>query len=149
MYEITHNDLVARAARWLTNTRKCQPVYTEQNIWAVSESPDAIGWTAHGSVLVECKVSMSDFYRDSAKLFRKHPDLGVGLKRYYMTPPGLISKLQLPKHWGLLECHPKIVKVVVVAQNMPGVYLRGEIQLLRAAALNRRKDHSGPKGETR
>ena len=137
-----HCDLVQRAARWLTNTMRCQPVFTEQNIWAITESPDAIGWTSRGSILVECKVSRVDFARDRHKDFRHDPDRGVGKQRYYMTPPGLLNESDLPERWGLLECREKIVKVVVHPSSFDEYYRDGEIQLLRAAHLNGRPDHS-------
>jgi hypothetical protein len=53
--------------------------------------PDAIGWLRDTrSLLVECKSSMSDFYSDRGKPWRRHPEIGVGRERYYMMPPGVI-----------------------------------------------------------
>lgn len=101
---MTHADLVQRAVRWLANTRRCQLVCTRQLLVA-NEQPDAIGWTAGGaSVLVECKVSRSDYKADLLKPHRLHPSLGMGNERYYLTPGNLLDASQIPSPWGLLEC---------------------------------------------
>lgn len=117
---MTHDDLVQRAARWLRNsaiipafrvglTRKvqCGVVLTEYTS-SISESPDAIGWFDCGrlSILIECKVSRSDFLADRNKYFRdeRHAKFGIGAYRYYFTSPGIVkSNLELPPAWGLLE----------------------------------------------
>lgn len=66
---MTHEELCERARRWLSGTRRCEPVFS--NIASCSEIPDAIGWSStwawHGSTVVECKTSRSDFYADSRK----------------------------------------------------------------------------------
>lgn len=104
----THAELVERAVRWLHNTRKCAVVASERIATMCDESPDAIGWTARGhSILVECKVSMSDVYADKAKRSRVIASVGMGRERYYLTPPGLVpSTYQLADGWGLLEALP-------------------------------------------
>lgn len=70
-----------------------------------SEIPDAIGWAYGGrlSILVECKVSRSDFRADQKKLFRRKTHLGMGTHRYYMAPTGIIPLDDVPEMWGLLE----------------------------------------------
>jgi hypothetical protein len=66
--------------------------------------PDAIGWKrACHSVLVECKVSRSDFLADRTKPFRAKPEQGVGCERFYLVPAGLLRREELPPGWGLLE----------------------------------------------
>ena len=109
----SHDDLVMRGARWLTNSRGCFPVFKERGAFAINEFPDDIGWCSSGSILVECKRSLSDFYSDRQKPFRKEPVLGMGRLRYMLTPPGLIDpdRLAFPHGWGLLECHRKIIRV--------------------------------------
>lgn len=112
----THADLVARAARWLANTRRCSVVATERNCWVAGEAPDAIGWTWRGhSVLVECKTSVADFYADQRKPGRRAGTLGMGRERYYFTPPGLLTGRYLPDGWGLLELRGRTVREVVAA----------------------------------
>lgn len=106
---MTHNDIVRRAEKWLRGTNRCTVVLCETG---VGEMPDAIGWTRGGmSILVECKVSRSDFLRDKHKPWRRNPDIGMGEQRYYMSPPGIISIDDLPEKWGLCEVFPKQVRV--------------------------------------
>jgi hypothetical protein len=82
----THAELVQRAARWLTHTRKSVVVVTECSAFCANLSPDALGWTARGtSTLIECKTSVSDFYRDRSKPSHRSGRL-VGRERFYLTP---------------------------------------------------------------
>ena len=108
-----HAQLVARAADWLRLRYGCGIVLSEQYC-ATGEIPDVIGWKAScQSVLVECKVSRSDFLADAGKAFRVKPEEGLGSRRLYMAPGGLIAPSELPKHWGLLECRGREVELVV------------------------------------
>ena len=125
----THGELVERAGRWLRNSAvipgfrlvhkrkvKCGVVLTEM-VSNAQETPDAIGWFSCGyhSILIECKTSRADFFADQKKWRRSHPALGVGCYRYYMTPPGLIKKDELPEKWGLLETSGKVVRLRRIA----------------------------------
>lgn len=70
---------------------------------AADENPDVIGWAAAaGSVLIECKLSRSDFLGDARKTVRKKPATGMGQRRYYLSPPDVIQVKDLPTKWGLL-----------------------------------------------
>ena len=140
--EMTHGELCVRAGRWLKGTKRCNPVYTERNPFTVRESPDAIGWTAHESFLVECKVSESDFRADARKPFRRFPYLGMGQHRYYMCPPGIILEEELPERWGLLYVYPARVKVVRFAERWPAskTAMQSERNFLRAQIAN---EHAG------
>ncbi len=101
MTDITHDFLVAKAAYWLENSRKCYIVISEKGI--ADEIPDSIGFGPRGwSILVECKVSKSDFYADKKKPSRQGKP-GLGQERWYLTPPGLLNTDSLPEGWGLLE----------------------------------------------
>lgn len=101
-----HAGLVARAARWLRNSRGMSVVLTRGSVCA-TEQPDALGWNGlGGSILVECKTNRADFFRDAAKPFRRFPTAGVGNLRYYLVPPGLVRPEEVPEGWGLLECLP-------------------------------------------
>jgi hypothetical protein len=120
---VTHTELVARAARWLKNTQKCGVVLTEFASSSV-EIPDAIGWRTGGrfSVFVEAKTSRSDFYADKKKPGRVGltARAGLGRHRYYLAPPGVLSADLVRKHrpkWGLLECRPKSVRVLLRAES--------------------------------
>ena len=101
---MTHSQLVEKAVRWLRSYR-CGVVLSEQSCVS-GEMPDAIGWKqACHSVLVECKVTRSDFLADRLKPFRQKPEKGVGSERFYLTPAALVSIEELPAGWGLLELH--------------------------------------------
>ncbi|AXH68412.1 hypothetical protein [Vibrio phage R01] len=66
------------------------------------EQPDALGWRASVSILIEVKTSRSDFLADKNKKFRADPSIGMGDWRFYLCPKDLISKDELPEGWGLL-----------------------------------------------
>ncbi len=112
---MNHDDLVARAARWLKGTQKCLWVLTESMAGFVyDESADAIGWDRYGlSHLIECKTSQSDFARDKHKEFRAMPSMGMGSFRYYLIPSELKSYVleRLPGRWGLLVVHQSRIYV--------------------------------------
>jgi len=113
--EMTHDELVARAVRWLRGTQRCSVVVAE-TVSATWEVPDAIGWrTAHYSILVECKTSRADFFAEAKHKNRRMPMMGMGRLRYYMTPPGLLGVGEIPENWGLLEVHEKYVRVKLKA----------------------------------
>lgn len=105
-----HAILVEAAVRWLRNQRRCPRVFAEFTTAAPS-IPDAIGWRGMWSELVEVKVSRSDFFAD-----RKKPHVAggrcMGNVRWYLTPPGLVKREELPEGWGLAECAGR-VRVVV------------------------------------
>ena len=108
-----HAQLVARAAEWLRCKYGCGIILSEQYC-ASGEVPDVIGWKGLcQSVLVECKVSRSDYLADANKPFRLAPEEGLGSKRFYMAPAGVIARDELPKHWGLLECKGREVVMTV------------------------------------
>jgi hypothetical protein len=127
-----HAQLVTRAAAWLRSRYACGIVLSEQYC-ATGEIPDVIGWKAScQSVLVECKVSRADFLADAHKEFRLKPEEGLGSRRLYMAPAGMISPAELPKHWGLLECRGREVELVV----KPGrVDLRTPVGLMKEMNL--------------
>ena len=81
---------------------------------STGEVPDVIGWKAScQSVLVECKVSRADFLADAGKPFRLHPEQGLGSRRIYCAPSGMIAAAELPDHWGLLECRGREIELAV------------------------------------
>lgn len=135
---MTHADLVARAASWLRNTRRCGVVLTECS-GGGHEIPDAIGWRSGGrvSTLVECKASRADFLRDGKKWHRRHGDVvGIGQERFYFAPPGLIRVEELPAGWGLAEVCGGVVRVRknVKCTVIDPEIIRREIGFLYSAA---------------
>ena len=114
--------------RWLS--RQCSVVLYEFATPA-DENPDVIGWAAGiGSVLIECKLSRSDFLKDAAKTVRKNPRAGMGQRRFYMCPPDLIQVNDLPPKWGLLWATKGQVIVKREARGYPDRNLAAEVQFL-------------------
>lgn len=105
---MTHDELVTIAKKWLIKGRQCDVVLTETQAQS-GETPDAIGWRGQVSILIECKTSLADFRRDLNKWFRnKGP--GIGQRRYFMAPKGVIPVEEVPPNWGLLEVDGNVVK---------------------------------------
>jgi hypothetical protein len=108
---MTHAKLIQNAVEWLRRYR-CGVILSEQACLS-GEMPDAIGWKrASHSVLIECKISRSDFIADCCKPFRQKPEIGLGCERFYMAPNGLIATEELPVGWGLLECRNRTIEMV-------------------------------------
>jgi hypothetical protein len=136
---LTHNDLVALAATWLR--RDCAVVVTE--LTTIGEVPDAIGWHGPHSKLVECKASYADFRTDAGKWFRRRPECGMGQRRFYLAPAGVIPADELPAGWGLLEVQGRRIR----QQRESDVHkanARAEIGLLLSAI--RRIGQTAPQG---
>ena len=79
-----HKQLVDLAKSWLLNAKRCNPVFCERGSGQSREMPDTLGWTAKGSVLVECKSNIADFRSDKIKVVRTHPEMGMGRLRFYL-----------------------------------------------------------------
>lgn len=107
--EISHAELVDRAFLYL-NTVGCSVRFRERVVSA-RENPDAIGFGGRQfSVLIECKSSRADFLADKQKFFRQRPAEGMGSKRYFMAPVGMLQPNDIPTGWGLLEVYEKTPK---------------------------------------
>lgn len=131
-FQFSHAALVARAVGWLRNNRGCCPVFRELVSNRPGEIADAIGWHSGRSILIECKISRNDFQADKRKTFRQTPELGVGIERYYMTPPAMVDWDEVPNGWGLLEYDGRKVK----GQLKSGQFKcdkQGEIEMLCSA----------------
>ena len=110
LYAHTHSDLVNIAAKWLRNSKykngrclggPCPIIVTELATMA-SEQPDALGWHSGRTILIEVKVSRSDFLADRKKPHRLNPSSGLGQIRWYLCPAGLLEADEMPDKWGLL-----------------------------------------------
>lgn len=116
---MNHDDLVIIAQKWL-NKQGCGVSFTDKIIAATNsgERPDAIGWRDGLSIVVECKISRSDFLSDKRKSFRKDSSKGMGDWRFYICPPDVIKIDDLPNGWGLLYCDTKrVVNIFGVPPN--------------------------------
>ena len=143
---MTHDQLVQRAGSWLRNQQRCCLVVAEPAGQDLEEQPDAIGWRLRGagSIVVECKTAISDFHGDRQKFFRRHPLLGMGRERYFMTEPGLLdeglrnNRLFLDG-WGLLECRKRTVEIVMPAIPFDHAASAYAEQRLMIALIRRRE----------
>ena len=113
---ITHDMLVLRAKKWLGN-RGCQVVLTEYRSYSPA-IPDAIGFSHCNSIVIECKVSRSDFLHDQKKRHRKYVNQ-LGNYRYYLTPPNIVCKEDVPEGWGLLYV---LDKRIIKVKEAPGIF---------------------------
>ncbi|ENI4488019.1 adenylosuccinate synthase [Vibrio fluvialis] len=124
----THAALCKKAVGWLRRSHSaggcgCPNAYSEvQSGSNGGEIVDAIGVkTAEGTetIVVEVKVSRSDFLADRRKPFRIDPPSGMGNYRYYLCPEGLITEDDLPPKWGLIYIGDR-GKVTVVCGHKSG-----------------------------
>ena len=112
-----HAELVERAGRWLKSFG-CSVVIKEMVAWTgTGEIPDAIGWKCIQSILIECKVNRNDFLKDKKKTFRQFRSQGLGCRRLYLCPPGVINKEDLPEGWGLLWTQGKRIRRIVAPKG--------------------------------
>lgn len=108
---MTHHQLVKLAKKWLVH-KGCVVVLTEKAS-RIGEIPDSIGWEPNGrSTLIECKASRADFRRDKNKWFRIN-STGLGQRKYFMAPEGLIPRDEVPESWGLLEVSGTVIRTVI------------------------------------
>jgi hypothetical protein len=125
---MTHEDLCERARRWLSGSRKCNPVFS--NIASCGEVPDAIGWSSCygwcGSTVVECKTSRGDFYADRRK-YQAYFQHEEGL-RYARTQ--ITQKAAAENGWKLIDlarmgnyrfflCEPDVITAELVERIAP------------------------------
>lgn len=104
---MTHSELVMIAYKYCLKNFSVGVAFREFKS-ITDEIPDVIGFGAwEHSVLIECKVSRSDFLSDKNKPFRLEPKLGMGRQRFYCCPDGLIKKEDLPNGWGLIWVNEK------------------------------------------
>jgi hypothetical protein len=117
----THRELCHLAVKWLQrapgrNGPACQVAFSEAKCGWNGEIPDAIGFRTaaedEGSVVVEVKISRSDFIADRVKAHRQDPANGMGMYRYYFAPEGLIAVSDLPELWGLVEVSQRGIMTV-------------------------------------
>jgi len=120
---MTHADLVATAVAWLRRgtpvehsdfPHKHVPAFAEIVTYA-NERPDAIGWHQGLSTVVECKASRADFFADRAKFHMASETSGMGRRRWYLVPAGLVVASEVPAWCGLAYAMGRRVDAVKVA----------------------------------
>jgi hypothetical protein len=132
-YACSHKEGVKRIAAWLGGTKKMGVVMAERVCTASTETPDAVAWSGRGeSILVEVKVSRSDFLADKNKIFRRDEDLGVGTWRYFAAPAGILKPEDMPPGWGLLDILQYQVRETVIPEAKTANRV-AEVQMLVSA----------------
>jgi len=133
---MTHAGLVILAERYLLR-QGCRVVLTERGR-AGEEFPDAIGWMPDGtSILIEAKRTRKDFLaewsRADRKQHRRNHQAGMGERRYYLGPAGIIRPDDLEGNgWGLIEAWPRrLFKRVDSVHFQPDRY--AELRLIVAS----------------
>jgi hypothetical protein len=131
--QLSHAELVEVAAKWLKR-QGCNVVLTERFAGNDhrGECPDAIGWfcSDFSSVVVECKVSLSDFIADASKPWRTGP--AMGFERWFLVPRGLPRPKAWPSCWGLLEWDRRVVRCVIKPLPFQDRSITHEARLLLA-----------------
>lgn len=97
-----HRALVELGAKWL-GKQGFGVVATEIQALRSREQPDVIGFRANCSAVIEVKVSRGDFRADARKPERTGERPGLGVYRFYLSPPGVVEPGDLPAGWGLLH----------------------------------------------
>jgi len=102
-----HEKLCEKGLKWL---KRNGFRVSATNVWGLSsrERVDCIGFRHSCSVLIEAKVSRSDFLVDQNKPERQQG--GAGTYRFYIAPEGLLTVDDLPDKWGLLEWSGRGIK---------------------------------------
>lgn len=119
---MTHKEMVEIGYRWMLKNARCGIGFKELTCAYNGETPDVIGFSSWGhSVIVECKISRSDFLKDKKKPFRINPEIGMGKYRFYCCPTGLIKQEELPERWGLIYVNDK-GRATLVYNPYGGVY---------------------------
>lgn len=118
---MTHAELVERASKWLSTYNgkagdyRCGVVLSEYSCMS-GEIPDVIGFSSNkSSVLIECKISKSDFKADQYK-YHRHSIQRLGNLRYYLVPAGLITSEETPEGWGLLYAYANKISIIRKAE---------------------------------
>ena len=105
--EMTHDDI----ADWCATRLKglgYRFAFSNMTSAVHGEQPDVLGLTSYGnSIVVEVKVSRSDFLADKKKPWRANPNMGMGQERVYLAPEGLLKLSDIPYGWQLWEIYGK------------------------------------------
>lgn len=107
-----HARLVQLGARWLKK-QGFAVIETELTSSKSREQPDVIGFRASCSVVIEVKVSRSDFLADQRKPERMGDRQGLGNYRFYLCPAGLLSPQEVPSKWCLLEATGAVISETI------------------------------------
>lgn len=138
-----HRRLCLLAGNWLRESGRISPPacpFTAVEMVTINaETPDVMGFNSWLTVLIEVKISRSDFIADNRKYFRIHPERGMGALRFYCCPDGLISPEEIPVKWGLLyevNSNIKLIKKAEYQENDMKAALSYMYSILRREIKN-------------
>ena len=132
-----HRELCRLAGKWLRKPKfgsSYCPYVAVELVTASQEITDVFGWNYWATVLIEVKAPRFDFFSDAKKSFRQQPEEGVGAFRYYCSPEGLITEVDLPDKWWLLWAKDGVITVVKDAERQQQ-HAQGEITNLASIML--------------
>jgi hypothetical protein len=156
-----HHALCDVAERWLRNAMACKVVLG--GVASCREVPDAIGWSnswkgGYGSIVVECKRSMSDFYRDRKKKIRTRLVWNEELDPIHpaakTSPPhpeacGISTVEEEVARMGdrrYFLCPADVISIEAVTKHFPDhglLWLRGRsVYVMRAAPMRANPCHA-------
>ena len=118
---LTHTQLCEIGTKYLARVFRCGVAICEPSSLS-PEKPDCLGFYHTTSILLEAKISRSDFMKDKTKPFRNGSVKGIGTLRYYIAPKGLLSIDDIPPMWGLLEVDHKGKVAYVLGQHPTKVF---------------------------
>ncbi|MFT5716006.1 MAG: hypothetical protein ACI9T7_000179 [Oleiphilaceae bacterium] len=101
-----HEYLSKLAAKW-AKKQGFPVVATNLTAAGSREKVDLIAFRSSCSLMIESKISRSDFFADAKKPERVEG--GVGTYRFYITPFDMVSSTEIPDGWGLLYVDGKNV----------------------------------------
>jgi hypothetical protein len=132
---MTHRELCVIGAKYLLNHKSWQlrkPYVTIELCPIFGESPDVFGLDAYNSLLIEVKITKTDFNSDYKKKYRQEGK-GIGRKRYYLCPENVINVNDLPDKWGLLWCDEKgKISIIKTSEEFKEYDLGHEILIMQS-----------------
>ena len=105
--KLSHRQLCELGARFLNQDYTSYGWHILIETGYRAENPDVFAFTKYYSCLIECKASRSDFLADKKKPFRQNPQLGIGLRRFYLVNNGVATQEDMPEGWQLLIAYDK------------------------------------------
>lgn len=120
-----HHELCIIAAKWLRTKCHYKCPVTAIELVSIGQNGvmDVIGFNSSETIIIEVKISRSDFLADKKKFHIKYPNLGIGNFRFYCVPKGLIKAEELPERWGLIEVeNNKVIDVIDCTKGHDAAY---------------------------
>lgn len=102
-----HDGLVQRGIKWLENNPnhqfRCSFVLAKYEQFN-EDMPDVMGFSYYHTIVIECRpLNPNNKHRKM--------DWGLGDYRFYLCPPNVIKKSDIPEDWGLLYCHKNKITI--------------------------------------